>query len=501
MKITRRNGLFGLATGAIAAAGSGAVARSAQARTPSRITPAHRTLIRNADVITLDPALGELIQTDVLLDGGKIAGIGKNLRVDGAEVIDATGMILMPGMIDGHRHVWGGIDIGRVPKISPRINTYQDWKMRTMVAYRPEDAYLYQYAGGIMAIESGVTSVLDYCHIFHTQDLAEQAARGLKDSGIAGTWCYQVSHTPSYGPGDTVSYAQAEAERSAPADENHWRIVEHVRRTVFTGDSDLLRFGLAGSARGGGVPISELSEEFAKIRSYAPHMLAIHYQHRERSGAPDGTFRDLWDLQRAGLLGPDFHIAHGNAIPDDQLALLKDTGGMICATTMGEHSYPSPSVHGRARRAGVHVGIGLDAALAFTHDYFQHLRGGFYNLFRTDEGKQIALGFEASDMLDFVAGKAALAIREDNVGTISVGKRADLLLLKTDRLSFPIYGLLAERVANYSNGQDLDSVWIAGVARKRNGQMVGVDVANLKERVNAASRRIIEAGDTITFTT
>lgn len=499
MSITRK-GLFGLASGAAVAATVGSGARPAQARTPRRVEPAHRTLIRNADVITLDPALGEITGADVLLDGGKIAAVGKNLSVGGAEVIDATGMILMPGMIDGHRHVWGGIDIGRVPKISPRINTYQDWKMRTMVAYRPEDAYLYQYAGGIMAIESGVTSVLDYCHIFHTPDLAEQAARGLKDSGIAGTWCYQVSHTPTYGPGDTISYAQAEAERSAPADENHWRIVEQVRKNVFTSDSDLLRFGLAGSARSGGVPIPELAAEYAKIRSYAPHMLAIHYQHRDRPGAPDGTFRDLWDLQRAGLLGPDFHIAHGNAIPDDQLALLKDTGGMICATTMGEHSYPSPSVHGRARRAGVHVGIGLDAALAFTHDYFQHLRGCFYNLFRTDEGKQIALGYEASDVLDFVAGKAALAIREDNVGTISVGKRADLLLLKTDRLSFPIHGLLAERVANYSNGEDLDSVWIAGVARKRNGQMVGIDMAALKTKVNAASRRIIELGDTITFT-
>lgn len=499
MSITRK-GLFGLASGGVIAAAVGAGARPAQARAPSRIEPAHRTLIRNADVITLDPILGELTQTDVLLDGGRIAAIGKNLAVDAAEVIDATGMILMPGMIDGHRHVWGGIDAGRVPKISPRINTYQDWKMRTMVCYTPEDAYLYQYAGGIMAIESGVTSVLDYCHIFHTPELAEQAARGLKESGIAGTWCYQVSHTPTYGPGDTVPYAQAEAERSAPADENHWRIVEHVRNTVFSGEDDLLRFGLAGSARGAGGPISEVAEEFARIRSYSPHMLAIHYQHRDYPGADEGSFRNLHDLHRAGLLGPDFHISHGNGIPDDELALLRETGGMICATTMGEHSYPRPSVHGRAQRAGVHVGIGLDAALAFTHDYFQHLRGSFYNLFRTDEGKEIALSYEAEDILNFVSGKAAKAIREENVGTIAVGKRADLLLLRTDRMSYPVFGLLAERVANYSNGEDLDSIWIAGVARKRHGEMVGIDMVSLKARMNAASRRIIEQGDTITFT-
>ncbi len=497
MRITRKD-LFGLASGAAAAATVGR-SSAAVARTPSRIEPARRTLIRNADVITLDPTLGELKGADVLLDGGKIAAIGKNLAVDGAEVVDATGMILMPGMIDGHRHVWGGIDGGRVPKISPRINTYQDWKYRTMVCYTPEDAYLYQYAGGVMAIDSGVTSLLDYCHIFHTPDLAEQAAKGLVDSGIAGTWCYQVSHTPSYGPGDTLPLARASADRDAPPDANHWQAVERVRERVFTSNDGLMRFGLASSVRGRGTAMPLLIEEYARIRAYQPHILAVHYSHGDQQ-MPEGTFNSLVDLNRAGLLGPDYHISHGNGIPDDELAMLRDNGSMICATTMGEHSYPKPSVHGRARRAGVHVGIGLDAALAFTHDYFQHVRGSFYNLFRTDEGKQIALGYEAEDVLNFVAGKAAAAIREDNVGTISVGKRADLLLLKTDRISYPVFGLLAERVANYTNGSDLDSVWIAGVARKRHGQMVGIDMIDLKRRMNAASQRIIAQGDTITFT-
>ncbi|MYF70148.1 MAG: amidohydrolase, partial [Proteobacteria bacterium] len=78
-----------------------------------------RTLIRGADVLTMDATLGERPATDVLLDNGRIEAIGTGLPADGAEVIDARGMILMPGMIDGHRHVWQSIGLGRLTKFNP----------------------------------------------------------------------------------------------------------------------------------------------------------------------------------------------------------------------------------------------------------------------------------------------------------------------------------------------------------------------------------------------
>ncbi len=65
-----------------------------------------RTLIRNATVITVDPKLGDLHRGDILIDGAKIAAVGPNLKADGAEVIDATNKIAIPGFIDTHRHTW-----------------------------------------------------------------------------------------------------------------------------------------------------------------------------------------------------------------------------------------------------------------------------------------------------------------------------------------------------------------------------------------------------------
>lgn len=488
MTITRK-GLLGLATGGMLAATVGAPATRAAAtvKAADQIVPARRTLIRNADVITLDSQLGELFGFDVLMDKGKVAAIGKNLTVDGAEIIDATGMILMPGLIDGHRHIWQSAHSGYSPKISPIVGDYIQWKMRVDTCYTPDDAYLAQYAGGLLAVDSGVTSVLDFCHFLHSTEAVEQAVRGIRDSGVAGTFAWQLSRMPTFGPGDRVVMDDLRGGISRTPDAEHWRIAEHLR-SLFTGNDDLLRFGLASPIYTN-APVRDTAETFARIRQLQPHILATHY-HRSDKAFSDESLQNVGQMGRAGLLGPDYHIAHGHGMHDEELQMMRDNGSMICATTMGEHSYPFPSVHGRAARAGVKIGIGIDTGIAFTHDYFQHVRGSFYNLFRTDEGKAIALSMQAEDVLHMASGRAAEAIREERAGTITVGKRADVLLLRTDRLDFPTVRPLAERVANYASYSDLDSVWIAGVARKRHGRMIGVDLAALKSRMTTMTARL-----------
>jgi hypothetical protein len=169
--LTRKGFIGALA----AAAAGGAVASSAQARArsegarPLQIA-ARRTLIRNADVATMNAAFEERLGVDVLIVDGKIAAIGKNLEAGDAQVIDATGMILMPGMSDGLRHVWGSIGIGRLTRTMHQTESYAPWKLKMMVAMTEEDHYWAAYYGGLQAIDSGVTNVLDHAHIQHTGD-------------------------------------------------------------------------------------------------------------------------------------------------------------------------------------------------------------------------------------------------------------------------------------------------------------------------------------------
>ena len=470
-----------------------------------------RTLIRGADVLTMDATLGERPATDVLLDNGRIEAIGVGLPADGAEVIDARGMILMPGMIDGHRHVWQSIGLGRLTKFNPGDYSanYMLWKMAAVVAMEPEDHYIAELVGGLQAIDSGVTSILDYAHGQDTEANAMAAARGLKDSGIAGWFAYQLGISYAFEPGDTVSGADAiQAMFAIRSSEPEWNTAELLQKELFNDRSTPLQLAL-GPAMWAGNPIDEFRDEWARIRSTGVGLLVAHL-HKPFRPFPAGIMghRDsgIPDLHEAGLLGPDYHVAHANRLTSEELAMLRDTGGMIAATTMGEFPYMTqahrgPSVHGRARAAGVAVGIGTDVPLALPDDFFEHVRSSLWSHYLAEESRQIVQDYRSQDTLDFATALGAKAIRlGDETGSITVGKRADLVLLNTDRIGFGTMGGLADRVVTFARTSDIDSVWIAGQARKRYGEMIGVDWASLKARLHEAQERVERKAATVNWT-
>ena len=508
-KITRKE-FLSLSAAAVASAALGKSSSASAKQASSGTTgTATRTLIRGADVLTMDPDWRELLETDVLIDDGRIAALGNNLSADDAEIVEANGMILMPGMVDGHRHLWHTVDAGRLAKTEPgKYATYQEWKMRTIVSMNAEDHYLAGYVGGLMAIDSGVTSLIDYAHGQIDADTALAAAKGAKDSGVGGWFAFQMGVSPTYKPGESVPLALADAQRIAPVNETHWAIAGRLQKEVFSSRDDIMQLGLA-PASGMGHQLADIKEEWTRIRDMGVNLLAAHV-HKPVSPMPEGTMghRDsgVPDLQEAGLLGPDYHLAHANRLTAAELGMLRDTGGMVCATAMGEFPYMArgnrgPSVHGRAREAGVATGVGIDVNLVLTQDYFEHTRAAFWNLYLSPEGTKIAQTYRSEDTLDFVTALGAKALRlGDETGTIEIGKRADLVLLRTDRIGFAMLGSLADRVLNFAATPDVDSVWVNGRARKRNGQMIGVNWEYLKAQIAEAQARIGPLAKSITFT-
>jgi len=492
-----------------AAIGSQTSAQSSSVAAPRVSQSSGRILIRGADLLTMDPALGEIEGGDVLVDNGRISAVGKELAQDGAEVSDATGMILMPGMCDGHRHVWQIIDAGRLAKTQPaHYATYQNWKMRTIVSLTPEDHYLGGLVGGLLAIDSGVTSVIDYAHGQINAETALAAGHGVKDSGLGGWFAFQMGVSSSYKPGDTVPLDVAHSQRISRTTETHWATAERLQKEVFSDSSAAMQLGLAPAA-GNGRSLEDIRAEWTRVRDMEVRLLGAHL-HKPARPAAEGFMghRDsgIPDLSEAGLLGPDYHASHGNRLTTEELAMLRDTGGMVCATAMGEFPYMAsasrgPSVHARARAAGVATGIGIDVNLVLTQDYFEHMRAAFWSHYLEPAGVELAANYKSEDSLDFATALGAKAMRLGDVaGSITVGKRADLVLLDTSRIGFAMQGSLADRVVNFASREDVDSVWIGGVARKRHGEMIDVDWGALKSEIAAAQARFGPEAASITFT-
>ncbi len=459
------------------------------------------TLIRGADLLTMDPELGEQPATDVLISDGRIEAIGTGLPADGAEVINAEGMILMPGMIDGHRHVWQTIALGRMVESNPGefARDYIYWKMAAVVAMEPEDHYIAELVGGLQAIDSGVTSILDYAHGQDTEANTVAAARGLRDSGIAGWFGYQLAISYPFDVGDTVSPAEMLAALfAARPTEQEWNTASLLRNDLFADRSALLQLAL-GPPMWPGYAMDDVRDYMTRARSVGVDLIIAHL-HKSATPHPAGFMghRDsgIPDLHEAGLLGPDFHVAHANRLTPEELAMMRDTGGMIAATTMSEYSFMmnphrGAPVHGRARAAGVPVGIGADVPMGLTGDYFEHVRSSLWSHYLEEESRQIVQDYHSEDILDFATALGAKALRlGDETGSITVGKRADLVLLDTDRIGFGTMGSLADRVVTFARTTDIDSVWVAGRARKRRGEMIGVDWASLKARLLEAQERV-----------
>ena len=485
MGLTRKE-LLGLSAGA---ATSAALRSSpSMARAQPLQSSARSLLFRRADVLTMDEQ-GELSGVDVLVRDGRIAAIGKRIAAMDAEVVEAAGMILMPGMIDTHRHVWESLECGHIVKLDPSGGRdYQNYKAQAMVCMTPEDFYLSQYFGGLMALDAGVTTVVDYAHVHYTMDRAVEAVRGLQASGVSGTFCYQLGHNPTHRPGEPLSRRRATAERVAPPTEENYRVARYLKENMFP-SGGLLDFGLATSYGLGVRPMDEMRVEFERARRLEPRLFATHV-HRQPENLAPNLFRSVADLGRAGLLGPDLQVVHGVEMTDAELAMLRDAGSVVSATVLGEMVYPKASITPKARAMGIAVGIGQDASIGVTSNYFEVVRAAFWNMFRLPEYAKIADGYTSTMVLDFVAGLGAKAARYDDRGTIAVGKYADLVLIRTDRMGFAPFGSLADRVANFALLEDVDSVWVRGVARKRAGKLLGVDWPSLRQRVVAAGERI-----------
>src|SRR5690348_12594873 len=195
--------------------------RSAKERAMSQ-----RLLIRNGHVVSMDPNVGDIPHGDVFVEDGKIVDVGRDLGVTDAETVDASGMIVMPGFVDTHRHTWQTPVRGVLPSCT--LDHYFAVMLGQVGGfYRPEDVHIGDYAGSLEAINAGVTTLLDWSHISNTPDHADEAIRGLRDARLRAVYCYG-------NPNTSLAAWWYTSELKAPED------IRRVREQYFSSDHGLM---------------------------------------------------------------------------------------------------------------------------------------------------------------------------------------------------------------------------------------------------------------------
>ena len=263
-----------------------------------------RILIRNATIISMDPAIGDLLDADLLVEGQTIAAIRPGIVASDAELIDGRGMIVIPGFVDTHRHTWQCL----------LRNAAVDWTLPQYFSgvrgvmgelYTPDDMHAANHLGALEALNAGITTLYDWSHNNNSPDHADMAVQGLRDAGLRAVFGYGNANREWF----PISDLQTDL-----AD------IARVRRTLLTSDDALVTMAFA--ARGPQYTSLDLTEqEFRTVRELGLR-ITMH--------VGDGLWgmnRPVGQLHERGLLADDTTYVHCNTLADDELKLIADSGG------------------------------------------------------------------------------------------------------------------------------------------------------------------------------
>ena len=218
-----------------------------------------KTIIRGGRLLPMAEAAET--SADILVDDGKIVAIAPNISAD-AEAIDASDGIVLPGLVDTHRHVWQ-TQLRTVATDWSLFDYFVEMRSGYSTFYTAEDAYLGNLVGALEALDAGVTTLVDHCHIINSPDHAEAAARGLEESGIRAIFCYGTFANAPRGAMDVPS---------DPA----WRrkTARDLRDGRFS-DGGLVRFGFA-PFEAEAMPREALASEIGFARELGAAAISLH---------------------------------------------------------------------------------------------------------------------------------------------------------------------------------------------------------------------------------
>jgi len=424
---------------------------------------ADKTLLKNGIVLTLDKKVGNFHRADVLIEGAQIAAVAPDIHAEGAEVIDASDMIVMPGFVDTHRHVWEGIlrNIGTGVPLEGEAG-FQSSILNTLApAFRPEDAYVGNLVGLYGAIDAGITTILDWSNIQITREHGDAVIKALQESGMRAVFAYGY---PSW--------------KDADANQEQW--IREIARQYFSSKDQLLTFALA--ARG---------PEFASLDvAKAEWALARELNARITVHVGVGTQGKLAAMGKAGLLKDDTTYIHCTTLSDDEMKMIANTGGTISISAPTEMMMGSglPPIQ-RFLDNGLRPSLSVDAETNMPNDMFTQMR--------TVNSLQKSLIFEkklqrkgglpafltSRDVIEFatIEGARANGLLE-KTGTFTPGKQADLIMLRTDSANILPVNDPVSAVTWGMDTSNVDSVFVAGKALKRDGKLLNVDLNRLMQK-------------------
>jgi cytosine/adenosine deaminase-related metal-dependent hydrolase len=425
-------------------------------------------VLRGGTVLTMDDQKSVLRDADVLVVDQRIAGVGTSVDVppDALE-IDASRGIVMPGMIDTHRHMWQTAMRGYGADWT--LTQYFVWYYLSYgKVFRPEDIHAGNLVSAIESLDAGVTTTVDWSHGLQTVDHAEAAVDALE--AVPGRF--------------VLAYGNIQAGPWEWSTTPEFR--EFVSRRITSGN-DMLGFQMAFDVTG--------DPEFPERAAFevARELGASVTTHAGVWGATSDDGVRL--MHENGFATPGTIYVHAASLGSDSYQRIAATGGTVSVATESEQScgqgYPPSWV---LRTHDIPVSLSMDTSVWMSGDLFSAMRSTLgadrsrEHLEAHAKGETITNHhLRAEQVVEWATRGGARALGLDGVvGSLEVGKKADVVLIKNDNspAMFPLLNPYGQVVLQAQRA-DVHTVIVNGRVVKRDHRLVDIDLDRARSLVES----------------
>ncbi|CDZ63870.1 5-methylthioadenosine/S-adenosylhomocysteine deaminase [Neorhizobium galegae bv. orientalis] len=454
-----------------------APAAYAQQGTSTKLPGRSELVIRKGSIVTVDDKLGNIEGGDIHVRNGEIIAIGKDLQVPaGVEEIDASRRIVMPGLVETHWHTW----TSAVRNLLAPEFEYFKLKGAIVPHMTPEDFYAADMLAMTEALNAGITTIHNYCHHVMSRETVEAEMRAHQDAGIRAL--YTFGHRDGLANDKLIDLDLAAG----------------IQANWFGSSSPLdgrVTFGI--NSRG---PASLSEAIFRKELDWAFErdlMVAMHAGQNRYSYS-------VVPLKQMGYLGPKTLIVHFVLAKPEDRAVMAETNAPLSYSVhselrLGGGGYQAQQLVAMAND-GVLVSFSFDGNTLAPIDMFETMSTAWYMgipYTGSETEKMKPLNFKQIIEMGTINGATALGLG-DKTGSLTVGKRADITLVRADDLNMIPHGFVDGMIARTARASNVDTVIADGRIMKRGGKIVGLDVEKVKsDAVRSAFNLRLKAGGRI----
>ena len=434
----------------------------AQAAPPEALPGRGEFVVRGAHVLTMDAGIGDLPSGDVHVRDGVIVAIAPSLSAPGAEVIDGSGMICMPGLVETHWHHWTNVLRPFMRQDDPKLG-YFPVTAKYGPHYQPDDMYRSVRVGLAEALSAGITTTHNWSHNVRSPAHADAEIRAMHDVGIRGRYAYgNPLGAPNDQPMDLADLARVKRE-GLP-------------------DDGLIALGICSRNVGNDPnPLrGTVTTEMAKKEWSAARELGLPIT--LHTSGPRVTKL----LDDAGLLGPDLQLVHPeNTIAEDRVVLAAK-GVSYSTSPIGESRRPGSAgviQLGELLEAGIKTSLSIDHVTTYNCDLFVGMRL-LYSMNLNRLGSKVKITTKRLVELATVDGARDLGIA-DKAGLLAPGKRADLILIRSTDINMAGVGDPYDAIVFMAQPVNVDTVVVDGRILRRNNRFTALDHARVMQEAAA----------------